>query len=315
MSFILVSALLISGTVLVVQYNRAGTHAAPITSFPANLSSENRISSVNILLVCEENKIAEDIYILNYSPITQETSLLTIPGNTQIISLDTTDKTPRPMMIKDFMQGQGVMPLIDYIKANYGMNIRYYVRFDYGALKQIVDGLDQVPFLLPADLQSDTTNLSGAESEQNFTGKMAVELFRFTTPWNHRYSQTMLDHKLNFNQTSENRTILHAKFIIALLSSKGNPNYIPKLQGILKDCGTRVSTNISAEAFTQLEQDAAKISLAKITHYILDGTWQEDKAQSFLFNNHIKKLGEDAGFSIEILSTEAQNKFLSPSIT
>lgn len=285
-SVILVCVLFVSGVFLTARYNAAAFDVTPAED-PYPTSSGTVIqdsSSVNILIVCEENHVADDIYILNYSPETNVSNFLTLPGNTQTLEKG---------KINSIVSSDGMIGLIDYIKANLGINIRYYFKFDYTAFKDIVDILDGVSFNVPVDFKSETTNLNAGT--QMFSGDMAVSLFRFKDPYDGHYTKELLEY---YDGTQYERTLLHADFIVSLLSQKGNATYIPRLTDVLSQCGTRIETNITADEWTGLIAKADTISTKKITQYILAGTEETDGNQFFVSNGRIKEMEVDREYAL-----------------
>lgn len=286
-SIIIVCALTISGMVLAVNFNHASADITPATdpyqpdATPGVSENENPI---NILIVCEEENVANDIYILNYTPETGVANFLTIPGNT---------KTIYGTKLSTISGQKGMISLIDYMKVNFGFNIRYYVKFDYTALKYIVDAMDGVTYNLPVDFYSETTNLKAGT--QIYSGDMAVALFRFTDPANGLYTQELSKY---YDGTPYARTLLHTDFITAFLTQKGNATYIPRVTDVLAQCGTRIETNITAAEWTELIAKADTISTKKITQYILSGTEETDGNQFFISNGRIKEMEVDREYAL-----------------
>ncbi len=286
-SIIIVCALTISGMVLAVNFNHASADITPAKdpyqpdATPGVSENENPI---NILIVCEEKKIANDIFILNYTPETGVANLLTVPGNT---------KTIYGTKLNTISGQKGMISLIDYMKINFGFNIRYYVKFDYTALKYIIDAVDGVTYNLPADFYSETTNLKAGT--QIYSGDMAVGLFRFTDPADGLYTQELAQY---YDGTPFARTLLHTDFITALLTQKGNASYIPRLTQILETCGTRIETNVTAVEWTDLITKSDTISTKKITQYIMAGTEEPDGNQFFISNDRIKEMEVDREYTL-----------------
>lgn len=286
-SIIIVFALTVSGMVLAVNFNHAGADVTPAKdpyqpqATPGVNENEN---PVNILLVCEENNIANDIYILNYTPETGVANFLTIPGNT---------KTIYGTKLSAISGEKGTISLINYLKVNFGFNIRYYVKFDYTALKEIVDAMDGVTYNLPADFYSETTNLKAGT--QVYSGDMAVALFRFIDPIDGLYTKELTQY---YDGTPYARTLLHTDFITAFLTQKGNASYIPRATQVLAQCGTRIETNITADEWTDFIAAADTISTKKITQYILSGTEEPAGNQFFVSNGRIKEMEVDREYTL-----------------
>lgn len=300
-SIIIACALAVSGMILANNFNHASTDITPAPDLflPQNTPSVSANENpVNILLLCEEEGIANDIYILNYTPETGVASFLTIPGNT---------KTIYGTKFNTLTREKGIISLIDYIKVNLGFNIRYYVKFDYTALKYIVDGVDGVTYHLPADFYSETTNLKAGT--QTYSGDMAVALFRFTEPAEGLYTQELSQY---YDGTPYARTLLHTDFITSLLTQKGNASYIPKMTEILEQCQTRIETNVTVDEWSTLISTAETINIKKLTQYILSGTEETDGKQFFISSDNIKELD---GVREYLLSEVTNSIFWSSSLS
>ena len=286
-SVIIVCALAISGMVLAGNFNHANAEVTPAEdpyrpeSTPSISENEN---PVNILIVCEEAQIADDIYILNYTPETGVANMITIPGNT---------KTIYGTKLNTISGQKGMISLIDYIKIHFGFNIRYYFKLDYTALKHIVDAVDGVSYNLPTNFYSETTNLTAGT--QVYSGDMAVALFRFRDPANGLYTQELAKY---YDGTPYARTLLHTDFITTLLTQKGNVTYIPRMTQILTKCGTRIETNVTAEEWIELIAKADTISTKKITQYILSGKEESNGNQFFISNGRIKEMEVDREYTL-----------------
>ena len=286
-SIIIAFALIVSGMVLAGTFNHANAEVTPAQdpykpeATPSISENEN---PVNILIVCEEARIANDIYILNYTPETGVANMLTIPGNT---------KTIYGTKLNAISGQKGMIALIDYIKVHFGFNIRYYFKLDYTALKQIVDTVDGVTYNLPVAFYSETTNLTAGT--QVYSGDMAVALFRFTDPKDGLYTQELAKY---YNGTPYARTLLHTDFITALLTQKGNASYIPRMTQIIAQCGTRIETNVTAEEWIELIAKADTISTKKITQYIMAGAEESGSNQFFVNNGRIKELEVDREYAL-----------------
>lgn len=286
-SIIVVCALLFSGVVLATHFNQASTEitAAPDpyqqSATPSVSADEN---PVNILIVCEEESVANDIYILNYTPETGVSNFLTIPGNT---------KTIYGTKLNSVAAEKGTIALIDYIKINFGINIRYYFKFDYTAFKTIIDIVDGVSYNLPAAFRSETTNLDAGT--QVYSGDMAVALFRFTHPTDGFYTKELEQY---YDGTPYARTLLHADFMTTFLMQKGNATYIPRVTQMVAECGTRIETNVTLTEWTELIANADTISTKKITQYILSGTEETGGNEFFVSNGRIKEMELDREYPL-----------------
>lgn len=286
-SIIVICALLCSGVGLATHFNRASTEitAAPDPYQPMSTPSvSDDENPVNILIVCEENSIANDIYVLNYTPETGVANFLIIPGNT---------KTIYGTKLNSVAAEKGTIALIDYLKINFNLNIRYYLKFDYTAFKTIVDSLDGVSYNLPTAFRSETTNLGAGT--QVYSGDMAVALFRFTQPQGGLYTKELEQY---YDGTPYARTLLHADFITALLTQKGNATYIPRITNIVAECGTRIETNITAEEWLALIAQADTVSTKKITQYILSGTEETGGNEFFVSNGRIREMELDREYPL-----------------
>ena len=279
-SVILIFTLLISGMVLVGQYNNSagndsGTKPiAPSTTPPRT----DGISSVNILLVCEEGNSADDIYIINYMLGRNVVNLMTIPGNY---------RNTEGNKLSTVMGANGALGMIDNLKINFNINIRYYIKFDYTAFSKMVDILDGVNFSIPYAFKSETTNLEGGRSL--YTGKMAVELFKFKDPYESRYTQEMLDS--SYDGSLAKRRDLHTNFIYELLLQKGNASFISRMGKMIEECGRRIETNISEDDITELNKDAVNINIKKVNRYLLTGTDGNDLNEFFILSNrHVTEI-------------------------
>ena len=298
-SLILIFTLFITGIVLAVQYNLAASTVDKInftTPVPDGAQSHEG-APINILLVCEENQSANNIYILNYSPDTNVTNILIIPGNT---------KTPDNRILSSIMGENGAMAMVDYIKAHIGINIKYYFKFDLTAFEKIVDSLDGVSFSLPVDFKSNVAQLDAGS--RLYSGEMAVMLFRFIEPADGKYDVGM---KELYDGTPYARTILHSNFISELFLQKANLNYISRVPMIIEACGTRIETNITDEDITKLVADADRINIKNITKYILSGTEESSGNKFFIFNGRIKEVGVEREYTV---AEKAATSFASASL-
>lgn len=300
-SIIVVCALLLSGVVLSVHFNQASTEITPAPDpyvpVPTPAVSDEG-NPVNILLVCEEAGVANDIYILNYTPETGVSNFLTIPGNT---------KTIYGTKLNSVMAEKGTIALIDYIKTNFDINIRYYFKFDYTAFQKIVDIVDGVSYNLPVAFRSETTNLDAGT--QVYSGNMAVALFRFTQPTDGLYTKELEQY---YDGTPYARTLLHADFMTTFLTQKGNSTYIPRMTQIVAECGTRIETNVTVDEWTAFVANADTISTKKITQYILSGTEETGGNEFFVSNGRIKEMELDREYP---LSEATGSIFWSTSLT
>ena len=280
--FILIFTLLITGFVLVSRYNNSESNT-PIysnvkTYTPSGSTPVPQINkSYNILVTCEEAGVADDIFILNYSPDTNNVNLLTIPGNY---------KTIEGIKMSATLGDKGALGLINNLKANFDLSIKYYVKFDYTAFVEIINILDGVTYAIPYDFKSATTNLSSNQSV--YSGKMAVELFRFRDPFDNKYTKTMLES--SYDGTQYKRTLMHADFIFALLTQKANSEYLSKIQEIITTCGKRIETNLTQKNIDKVLEDAPGIIIKRINQYIIVGVDENDLNGFFKFSNLVKEV-------------------------
>ena len=299
-SLILTIALFISGIALIGQYNDAAeelpSFSVPVATPTNELPENNDNSPYNILIIVEEKSVANDIYILNYSPITSNYSLLLIPGHL---------KTSENSRINSVIDSKGTINMINYIKANLGINIKYYLKMDYTAFAKAIDLLEGVTYTISSDFTSETTNLKAGT--QVYTGKMAVELFRFIDPFNKKYTKELLEF---YDGTPYARTLMHGEFMFQLLLQKGNFAYIPKFTQIIAECGKRIETNLTSENVADFVAEANNISIKRIDRYILTGVETDGY---FNFNGKVKQIATAAReYTIdEVIITSFSSRSLS----
>jgi LCP family protein required for cell wall assembly len=308
-SLIAIFFLTISGTILAVEYlNNDKSDASPTnTNEPGTTDNKTPTDNgpFNILLMGSETSkgYTDIIMVANYDPDKNSINLLSIPGN---IKADVKDENGIKKL-RSAYKSHGAEYTADLLTRMLGINFKYYMYFDYSALKKIVNSAGGVEYDLPVALISDSAS-SGKDinlkaGKQNYSGDMAVQLLSYKKPVNNRYTEDLL----NFYDGSDySRAKLLQSFFRVLFRQKINTEIIKNSESIFSDISKNIDTNITTQNILELVKDASNVNVQNVSAYMLSGEDQKEGFYYFVYNGRIKETDSTREYKVEEI-------FVSPS--
>ncbi len=228
---------------------------------------------INLLVLIKEASglHTDTIIIANYSPVTRQINLLTIPrdtkaNNTSDIKINSfyeigLNKT------KDATKAENKHKALEYTAQTISnltdININYYVYLDIDTIKAIIDKLGGVYFDVPAKLRYrdpvQNLNIDLEKGYQLLDGDKTEQLLRFRKEQRRYYtSEELKELKQFYNGSDLKRTEMQIKFVNALIDQKLNLLQLPNLIPIIGYTFENVITNTElndvlalVSAFTQ----------------------------------------------------------------
>ncbi|OPX43676.1 putative transcriptional regulator YvhJ [Ruminiclostridium hungatei] len=228
---------------------------------------------INLLVLIKEASglHTDTIIIANYSPVTRQINLLTIPrdtkaNNTSDIKINNIyeiglNKT------KDASKAENKHKALEYTAQTISnltdISINYYVYLDIDTIKAIVDKLGGVYFDVPAKLRySDPVQKLYIDLEKGYQlldGDKTEQLLRFRKEQRRYYtSEELKELKKYYDGSDLKRTEMQLKFVNALIDQKVNLLQLPNLIPIVGYTFENVITNTElndvlslVSAFTQ----------------------------------------------------------------
>ena len=156
-SVIAIIFLTLSGTILAFDYwNKNDIDITPGNTNDPTTSEQpitGKDSPFNILLLGSEDKkgYTDIIIVANYNPQSNIVSLLSIPGN---IKADVPDENGIRKLRSSY-KSNGAEHTADLLTNMFNIKFKYYLYFDYSAIREVVNSLDGINYDLHADLISD----------------------------------------------------------------------------------------------------------------------------------------------------------------
>lgn len=152
-----------------------------------------------------------------------------------------------------------------------GVDCKYYMVFDYTAVKKLVNSLNGVDYDLPVTLLSDSVNLE--QGKQNFNGDKAVQFLSFKSPKDNKYTDKLITF---YDGSDYSRTLLLQSLFRELFKQKIKTQYITGAENIFKDISKNITTNITSADIANLVKNAKNINVQNVKTYILSGDDQKN---------------------------------------
>ncbi len=243
----------------------------PITSSEAQQNSSSSSSSlpkienhldnddpINVIVLIKEASgfNTDTIIIANYNPISNQTSLLTIPRDTKpsnnsiykinsyyYIGLKKYEKSNGLSLTE--AKHKAVEYAAQSISNITNIPIDYYIYLEIDTIKEIVNRLGGVYFDIPADLKytdpSQNLYIDLQKGYQLLNGDKTEQFLRFRKSNSRKSSEW----KKYYDGSDLKRTEMQIKFVNELIQQKVNLLQLPKLIPIINYAFENVITNIS----------------------------------------------------------------------
>ena len=164
-----------------VYKNGGGLQGFLATAIGHDENTVKNLGKIYCLLLGQSEGLTDTIIVAAYDPEAQQASMLSIPRDTfvgtDITNPSTTDK------INSVCYYRGIDAALEKINSITGLNIKYYLKIDTAAFREVVDTIGGVTFNVPIDMKYDDNrqnlHINLKAGEQLLDGDKAEQVVRF----------------------------------------------------------------------------------------------------------------------------------------
>jgi len=233
--------LLIAGGIFVykVQQNGGGLQGILATAIGHNKETVKNLPKIYCLILGQSQNLTDTIIIGAYDPKEQQASILSIPRDTYIgenkYAAEAWDKM-------NAVYQRGPEQALKEVNELTGLNIRYYLKVDTEAFKELVDAIGGVTFDVPIDMKYDdrkqNLHINLKAGVQLLDGDKAEQLVRF------RHNNDGSTYSYEYGIEDMGRMKTQRNFLKALAQQTLKVENILKINNFLEILEKYVETNI-----------------------------------------------------------------------
>lgn len=229
---------------------------------------------VNFLVLVGDKEEAntDTMMLVNFNPITDKLSILSIPRDTKV----DVPGLKIPKINSLYVRKSGEKLVVNSVSDLLGVNIKYYVYFNIATFRKVIDLLGGVDYYVPIDMDYDdpTQNLHIhlKKGRQHLDGKKAEQLLRFRHPNGNRYSEEMRKY---YDGSDIKRIGVQQNFIKEVIRQKANILFLPKLNEIVNVVYDNLETNITLNEIFKLLKNISDFNIDNVSMFTLPGSAQQ----------------------------------------
>lgn len=236
--------LLIIGIVLGIRIwqNGGGLKGLLATAVGHDSNTVKNLPKVYCVLLGQSENLTDTIMVAEYDPQEQQASILSIPRDTFIGN----DKSKATAWDKiNAVYQTGATNVLKEINELTGLDIKYYLKVDTKAFRDLVDVIGGVTFNVPIDMKYDSKNLNLhinlKAGEQKLNGEKAEWVVRF------RHNNDGTTYPVEYGIEDEGRMKTQRAFLTALAKQTLKVENVFKINEILDVANKYIETNMDFE--------------------------------------------------------------------
>ncbi len=238
---VLLFILLITGAVFgyKVYQNGGGLKGFLATAIGHNQETVKTLPKIYCLLLGQSQNLTDTLIIAEYDPQTQQASMLSIPRDTFIG--DNKNRASAWDKINAVYQ-TGPEKTLKEINELTGLDLKYYLKVDTDAFKELVDAVGGVEFNVPIDMKYDSysqgLHINLKAGMQKLDGNKAEQVVRF------RHNNDGTTYPASYGVEDLGRMKTQRAFLTALAKQTLKPENIFKINEFIEIAKKNVETNL-----------------------------------------------------------------------
>ena len=238
---VLLFILLITGAVFgyKVYQNGGGLKGFLATAIGHNQETVKTLPKIYCLLLGQSQNLTDTLIIAEYDPQTQQASMLSIPRDTFIG--DNKNRASAWDKINALYQ-TGPEKTLKEINELTGLDLKYYLKVDTDAFKELVDAVGGVEFNVPIDMKYDSysqgLHINLKAGMQKLDGNKAEQVVRF------RHNNDGTTYPASYGVEDLGRMKTQRAFLTALAKQTLKPENIFKINEFIEIAKKNVETNL-----------------------------------------------------------------------
>ncbi len=289
--------LLITGIVLAIRVNQNGGGLKGLLATAVGHDSETvkNLPKIYCVLLGQSENLTDTIMVAEYDPQEQQASILSIPRDTFIGNNQNTTSTWDKI---NAVYQTGAENVVKEINELTGLDIKYYLKVDTKAFRELVDAIGGVTFDVPIDMKYTNKNkdlkIDLKAGVQVLDGDKAEQLVRF------RHNQDGTTYPAEYGQEDIGRMRTQREFLMALAKQTLKVENIFKINEFIDIANKYVETNLDFDTIKDYVPYAAEFNVSDLKTGQVPG-------ESTVLGNYWFYLADEAK-----LKTMIDNLFLNP---